>query len=338
MTRISCCLAAFSLMMLCSVPLRAQQSEPDIIRVESRLVNIETLVTDAKTKLSVSDLRREDFEVLDDNRPVTLTHFSRSATRDRPLALMLLVGLGDENRAVVPRLHSGLERALKRLQTEDQVAVIVFTPYHYEVLQQLTPNRQLILAALDSAVARLQQTPQREYKKFEALPAALVAAARDARSHQPQSRLALIALDPDFSVVSEGHIVDEATKHLLSDNATVSGLLKADFGTKIAKLMVRGMTAPAGNRVKTDTVAYLSHETGGETIEVSGNEYSDALEKLIGNLTERYSLGFVPDKITLDGRFHKLTVRVKSATAKDKKRKLVIRARTGYYAVESSGG
>lgn len=341
-------LAVFSFITsVCSVSLYAQQGEPDVIRVESRLVSIETLVTDAKTKLPVGDLRREDFEVLDDNHPVTLTHFSRGGTRERPLALVLLVGLGDENRAVVPRLRVGLERALKRLQPEDQVAVMVFTPSNYELLQELTPNRERVLAALDAAATRFRQTSnpkssktessQREYKKFEALPAALVAAAHGARAHQSQARLTLVAIDPDFSVVSEGRVVNEAAEHLLADNATVSGLLKADFGTSIAKLMVRGMTAPAGNRVKTDTVAYLSRQTGGETVDVRGDEYSDALERLIGNLVERYSIGFVPDEKTLDGRFHKLTVRIKDSTAKNKKRKLKIRARAGYYAVQNSG-
>jgi len=96
--------------------------------------------------------------------------------------------------------------------------------------------------------------------------------------------------------------------------------------------MVRAMTLPSGGSARADDTVYFSGRTGGETIKVHEEDYGDALERIIGNLAQRYSLGFVPDKTQLDGKPHKLTVRVRPSLAKEKSRKLQTRARQSYVA------
>lgn len=319
-------------------PLRAQQDEPAVVRVTTRVVSLGVLVTDKRTKTRVDDLQPDDFEVWDNKRPVRLTHFSRSGTRERPLALALLVGVTKTNEAVVSRLRAGLARALTRLPPEDQVSVLAVAPRDFKWVQELTPDRERVLAAL--AVERLQFTRQgasdgegqkEAYKKFEALPAAVTAALRHMRERRPQATHALVVIDPDFSVVS-GRVVAETAQGLLAGGAILSGLIKADLKVKAVKLMVRGMTAPSGGQVKTDSVAYLAGRTGGEVIEVEDRDYSDALEQLVGNLAGRYSLGFVPDEKDSDGQFHKLKVKIKDSVLKRRKLKVTLRARSGYYA------
>lgn len=319
-------------------PLHAQQDEPEVVRVKTRVVSLEVLVTDQRTKSRVDDLQRDDFEVTDNKRPVKLTHFSRSGTRERPLALALLIGVTKTNEAVVSRLRAGLGRALTRLPLEDQVSVLAVTQRDFKLVQELTPDRERVLEAL--AVERLQfkrqdaphgEEQKEAYKKFEALPAAVNAALRHMQERRPQATHALVVIDPDFSVVS-GRVVNETAEALLARGAVLSGLIKADLKVKAVKLMVRGMTAPSGGQVKTDSVAYLAGQTGGEVIEVGDRDYSDALEQIVGNLAGRYSLGFVPDEKDLDGRFHKLKVKVKDSVVKRRKLKLRLRARSGYYA------
>ncbi|PYS56743.1 MAG: hypothetical protein DMF74_27805, partial [Acidobacteria bacterium] len=57
-----------------------------------------------------------------------------------------------------------------------------------------------------------------------------------------------------------------------------------------------------------------------------------ALEKLIGDLAARYNLGFtLKESEQDDGREHKLEVKVKARDAHGKERKLIVRARHGYY-------
>lgn len=76
-------------------------------------------------------------------------------------------------------------------------------------------------------------------------------------------------------------------------------------------------------------VGDLAGQTGGEVVEVGDG---DALEQVVGNLMGRYSLGFVPDEKDLDGRFHKLKVKIKDSVLKSRKLKPTLRARSGYYA------
>jgi VWFA-related protein len=319
-------------------PLHAQQDEIAVVRVTTRLVSLEVLVTDKRSKLRVDDLQLEDFEVTDNKRPVKLTYFSRSSTRERPLALALLIGVTKTNEAVVSRLRDGLGRALKRLPREDQVSVLAVATRDFKLVQELTSDRERVLAAL--AVERLQfkrqdvsngEEQKEAYKKFEALPAAVNAVLRHMQERQPQATHALVVIDPDFSVVS-GRVVNETAEGLLAKGAVLSGLIKADLKVKAIKVMVRGMTAPSGGQVKTDSIAYLARQTGGEVIEVNDRDYSDALEQIIGNLAGRYSLGFVPDEKDLDGQFHKLKVKIKDSVMKKRKLKLKLRARSGYYA------
>ncbi len=61
-------------------------------------------------------------------------------------------------------------------------------------------------------------------------------------------------------------------------------------------------------------------------------DYSSALEQIIGNLVGRYSLGFIPDNARLDGRLHKLAVKVRVPASLGKERKVEIRTRRGYFA------
>jgi len=140
-----------------------------------------------------------------------------------------------------------------------------------------------------------------------------------------------VVIGSDFDVVS-GKIVDDVTRHLLAAGVTVGGLLKSDAQTAVAKLVVRAMTLPSGGAARADDTAYFSNRTGGEVIRVHEEDYGDALERIIGNLTQRYSLSFVPDKERLDGKLHKLTIRVKPSVAQEKGRTLQIRTRQGYVA------
>jgi hypothetical protein len=142
---------------------------------------------------------------------------------------------------------------------------------------------------------------------------------------------ALVVIGSDFDVVS-GKIINAVTANLLAAGPTVGGLLKSDAQTSAAKLIVRAMTLPSGGAARADDTTYFSSRTGGEVIKVHEEDYGDALERIIGNLAQRYSLGFVPNKAQLDGKLHKLTIRVKPSVAPQQGSKLQIRARQGYVA------
>jgi hypothetical protein len=64
----------------------------------------------------------------------------------------------------------------------------------------------------------------------------------------------------------------------------------------------------------------------------SAKKYVEAFEKLISNLTARYTLGFALEENEQNiGRLHKLEIRVKARDERGRERKLSVKARNGYY-------
>jgi VWFA-related protein len=308
------------------------QQEPTTIRVSSRLVNVDIVVTDRRTGARVDDLRKKDFELLDDGQPVEITYFSRGDERDRPFVLVLFVEVDNSIHPILPNLESKLEHALQNLEPRDQVGVFVFDPYSFQMVQAVTADREPVLKALDRAAElQSQKEKAKQYKKFEALPNALVAGINHVQDRHPGARTAFVVIGSDFDVVS-GKVADEVSQRFLAAGVTVAGLLKSDAQTSTAKLMVRAMTLPSGGSARAEVTRYFSDRTGGEIITVRGEDYGEALERIIGNVTQRYSLGFVPAKERLDGKFHKITVRVRPAAVRQKGGHLQVRARRGYYA------
>jgi VWFA-related protein len=78
---------------------------------------------------------------------------------------------------------------------------------------------------------------------------------------------------------------------------------------------------------------YLALQSGGEAVKVGRvKDYGAGLQRIIGNLTARYSLGFaLAESETDDGRMHSLEVRVKAPDEKGKSRKLQVSSRQGYF-------
>lgn len=120
---------------------------------------------------------------------------------------------------------------------------------------------------------------------------------------------------------------------LIKANVTFSALV-ADMKTGYKLFMP--VLKPLGNMVGLNIYGgaqHIARQTGGEAVRVRRpEEYAEGLNKIIGNLTSRYSLGFTLTEAEQDdGKMHPLEVRVKARDAKGKARKLSITSRLGYF-------
>jgi len=81
------------------------------------------------------------------------------------------------------------------------------------------------------------------------------------------------------------------------------------------------------------TSQHVAGQTGGEVVSVRRPEdYASGLQKIVGNLTGRYSLGFtLAETEHDDGQMHTLEVRARARDAKGKERKLIVASRRGYF-------
>src|SRR5436853_2984983 len=98
----------------------------DVLRVNTRVVFIDTLVRDKKTGAPVTNLSLESFQVLDDGKPRKLSYFSPEGVTRRPLALMLMLDLSTSGILYLekPEVMEHIIAALAKLRPEDEIGVM----------------------------------------------------------------------------------------------------------------------------------------------------------------------------------------------------------------------
>jgi VWFA-related protein len=334
--------AAFLLFLLQAYPFSVLAQQEAVLRLNSKLVTLDVMVTDKRTATRVEGLKNEDFEVEDEGRRVEITHFNNASDLTRPLALVFIIDVRNTNKIVIPKLHQALESAIKKLRSDDQIAVMDFW-YGYEMVQELTTNRQTVLSAF-GIVTKHQETP-RPLPKWYHDPVYVEGISRDiadvasaAIKHigekMPRSRKALVFISDDLNA-SSSRLFESTKEQLLLHGVTVGNLMQVT-SKYAATLKPIAKTMGTINFRKSESIARYSAETGGEVITIKGDNYSEALEQMLGNLVGRYNVGFVPDEARLDGKLHKLTVKIKASAHIPKDAKLVIRARRGYIATKGA--
>ncbi|MGB8325091.1 MAG: VWA domain-containing protein [Candidatus Acidiferrum sp.] len=129
-----------------------QGPEPKIV-VQVKTVSVLATVRDKHGKI-VSNLSKDDFALQEDGRPETINYFARES--DLPLRLGLLVDTSLSQRRVLDSERSASYSFLDHLLREDKdLAFIIHFDREVELLQEFTPSRPKLQAALQSL-----QTPQ----------------------------------------------------------------------------------------------------------------------------------------------------------------------------------
>jgi|GEM_PF-2135640 len=338
-----------------------QDSENDVIRMNTRVVFIDALVKDRKKKAPITNLTRENFTVLDDGHVRELTYFTTGMETRRPRLLMLVIdfkghwGRTFHNKEAVTRLSA----ALAKLPPEDEIAIAVswigkadspcsppnpdsrYDPPPLRILQEFTRDRQKIAAALGS-VPELSEQYERDYKQIDwsydlAKTVSGIACAADAlhraAPERPNSQPVMVVAADDLTYFPFT-VRDEIVRRSLEAGATVNLLrTRTFFLTNWAADMAK-RTDFKGMPGTVEVVAEIAKQTGGEMAGVGGaKDYIEEFEKMIAGMTARYTLGFtLGDDDERDvGRLHKLEIRVNARDERGKERKVEVRARSGYY-------
>lgn len=123
----------------------AQQSAPITVNVSA--VNLLATVRDKHGAL-VNTLSKDDFQLDQDGKPQTITYFARES--DLPLTLGLLVDTSLSQRRVLDQEISASRSFLDHVLREDKdKAFVIHFDHEVELLQDLTPSRQKLEAAID---------------------------------------------------------------------------------------------------------------------------------------------------------------------------------------------
>jgi Ca-activated chloride channel family protein len=287
--------AALALAGAASVALFAQGA---VFKSGTEIVSLFVTVADAQGRL-VPDLTKDDFEILDNDKPQPIVYFENVI---QPISVVVMLDTSGSMTGSIALLKEGAEQFLLRLLPADQGRVGAFNDKIQIMGTHFSKNRDELI----SDVKELDYG--NGTKLWDAALASL-----EALNGVEGRRVVLVFTDGDDteSRARLGTVIDKARM----DDAMVYaiGLESVYFN---GQRMVR--SEPDSGLRK------IAEETGGGYFELKKTaDLAPTFTRVAQELHSQYVMGFTPAQ--LDGKIHKLSVRIK-------KPGMTARARRSYLA------
>jgi Ca-activated chloride channel family protein len=292
-------------------PATSAQQEVPRIKVDVGLVLFEASVWDTAGS-SMDVLNREDFALLDNGVPQSISYFSRD---ELPLAVVLVVDVSGSMMDVMGSMRKAALAWLEKLKPADRVALFTFTDA--PTLRVPLTNEK---AKVAKAIGQFTGYGATDIHK------ALYQAAGYLRKEAPKERRIIILASDDFA----GPWLGGKTTY-----EVLRSLQEAD--TTLYNLKIYN---PDETQVPRDTlelmdivhVPWIAEQTGGLVEEVKNTkQLSEAFGRLISVLKTRYTLGFYPKLDAGDMSFHKIDLRLVPGLG-EKGKDYKILSKDGYFA------
>jgi Ca-activated chloride channel family protein len=278
-----------------AAPMRAQQ--PTFSSGPATVVPVYTTVTDSDGRL-VPDLTKEDFEILDNDKPQPITLFDN---QPQPISVVMMLDTSASMTASISLLKDASEQFVIRLLPDDKAAVGAFND-KIEMSADFSNHRDGLISEVKDLdygnATRLYDPLDESLNMLEKVGG---------------RRVVLVFTDGDdtSSRVSRGKVLDRAR----ANDAMVYAIgLQSEYfdGARVVRSSPdRGLRG-------------LAEETGGGYFELKKTaDLGSTFTRVAQELHSQYALAFEPRQ--LDGKVHKLTVKLKRAG-------LTARARRSYVA------
>ena len=268
-------------------------------RAGTQLVSVFATVTDAQKRL-VPDLQEGDFEVLDNDKPQSLTYFQNET---QPITVVVMLDTSGSMTLTLDLLRAAAEQFVLRLLPADKAKAGAFNDkIQIKGTQFINDRDQLVTDIRDL-----------DYGNGTRLWDAL-AVSEDELKGVDGRKVILVFTDGDDT---ESH---NASLGKVIDRARVEEVMIYAIGLESQYFNGQRMV-----RSKPDSgLRKVADETGGGYFELSKTaDLAPTFTRVAQELHSQYVLGFAPS--VLDGKVHKLAVRVKQTG-------MTARARRSYLA------
>ena len=339
--------------------------EGDVVRVDTQLVSVPVVVTD-NTGRPLSGLRQENFRLLEDGQPQTITNFG---TTDAPFEIALLLDTSGSTREDVGLIRQAALSFINALRPGDRIGIVAFNQAQtvndpmavVEVLTPLTNDR----AELTKAIGNLGSSNGTPY--YDALERVADSIFRAPITDQVRRR-AVVALtdgvdsasNSDFNsakvklsragiacyfieVNTEDFVEDRLMKDCQDDGRLALSprqlqryreifmpKAKSDELSNFCQMgLFERMSISRGlYNLARHEMDDLARVSGGRSFVASDlADARAAFARVAADIGTLYSLGYYPTNKARDGKFRSIQLQVKGL-----KDKAEIRARDGYYA------
>ena len=276
----------------------AAAAQQPTFRSGTRIVPVLTTVTDAQGRL-VPNLEKDEFTILDNGKPQDISFFSNEI---QPFTIVVMLDTSASMTANLDLLNAAAEQFLLRMLPKDKGQVGAFND-KIQFSGQFTSDRDDLVSALKD----LQfGNPTRLYDAVNESMATLKEV--DGR------KVVLVFTDGDDTASRVGlcDVLDRAR----DEEAMIYAIgLESDFFNGQRQVRTRPDRG----------LKRLAEETGGGYFELKKtDELAPTFTRVAQELHSQYTLGFTPSM--LDGKEHRLTVRMKQSGMTGRARRSYIAA------------
>lgn len=290
-----------SLVLACGLAVSVNAGQ-QTFRTATNLVSVPATVL-GRGDVLVQGLTINDFEVLEDGKPQTLTLFTEGAPGpDIPLHLGLLL---DTSESMDKNLSAATSAAIRFVNALDEAVDVTFVDFSSEVRVS-----QFVAASYPHLFERIRDNrAEGSTALYDALALYLGAA-----EQQDGQKVLLLYSDGLDSTSTTGY--GRLIEMLRRNNVLVYSIgYVENLGSSRAMGQVR--------------LNEMARQTGGEAFYPLDREALDkAYARILDELKSRYTLGYVSTNRATDGKWRKLEVRITGAQARGTK----VRTRPGYFA------
>jgi VWFA-related protein len=259
--------------------------------VDVDVVQVTAVVTDGDGRF-VKGLRREDFTILEDNKPQEITHF---ASENIPLEMVTALDVSSSMERALPRVKQSAKKFLAGLRPEDQVTILAFNDSIFTIARRSTDQ-----SYRERVIDRMAPWGG------TALHDVIIKAA-DLLGRQSGRRSIVLFSDGDDQ----------------SSLAPLSAAIERTEGSD-ATIYAIGQGRAVNNRQLQDLMRRLAAVSGGRAFfEEEEGKLDTIFEEILEDLRNQYLLSYPTPSSQRDGKWHDIKVQVAGGKHR-------VRARQGY--------
>ena len=328
----------------------AGDQQPPVFRTGTNLVRVDVTVTD-RSGAPIRTLTQEDFEVREDDRPQTITSFR------------LVEANGEPTDAFSLPIRSPEHAAAEAAREDVRVFVIFWDEYHIGEFQSATLARQALtrfvldafgptdlvaivdpLTPLDAVRftrdrrALAEQVHRLRGRRGVYVPPRSLVEEEHLRARIPVERLrSQVATSALKAMVMHLGALREGRKSLIFVGESLGPIPRSEVdvlsdivrtanhnNTAIYTFDPRGLQAGGGRT--SPVLSVIAEGSGADAY--ANNDMLSALKGVVRRASAYYLLGYTPADTALDGRFRRISVKVRGTN-------LDVDARSGYWQVRA---
>jgi Ca-activated chloride channel family protein len=308
------------------------------LKLDTDLVVLDAQVVSKRTGINIDNLRNTDFRLFEDGVEQEITYFSKDKL---PISIILLIDISGSVGSYNAGLRKKSAASLRHLKPTDEVALMFFDSRAY-LSEDFTTDHQSVEDLLLGRRTKESILPARtpgDATGTQIGDSIYQAAEQFLKSANPNGRRVIIAVSDNLPEGSRPRFSEkEVVEQLYEIGVMVYGI-KVDRPSLAAKVdrynpvtRLPKLFKDLGGNLNT-----YADKTGGVVLDGRDHKAEEQLTKLIEILRNRYSFGYTPSNLQMDGRFRKIKLKV-SPEIEKREGGVVVLTKQGYYARKRKAG